>query len=83
MKGMRQRAIEDVAKAFENPIEAMQYAVSQRELVLELLEALKTLIDVCDGNYRELTEEMRLVIDKAEGNSGPQMDPARETAQSL
>lgn len=33
----------------------------------ELLEALKTLIDVCDGNYRELTEEMQLLIDRAEG----------------
>jgi len=33
----------------------------------ELLEALKVLIDVCDGNYRELTDEMQLLIAKAEG----------------
>lgn len=33
----------------------------------ELLESLKTLIDVCDGNYRELTSEMQQLCDRAEG----------------
>jgi hypothetical protein len=33
----------------------------------ELLEALKSLVDACDGNYQELTEECNLLIAKAEG----------------
>lgn len=33
----------------------------------DLLQKLKELVDACDGNYQELTEECRAVIDKAEG----------------
>lgn len=33
----------------------------------EMYEALACLIDVCDGNYRELTDEMQLVLAKARG----------------
>lgn len=35
----------------------------------ELLRKLKELVDACDGNYRELTEECNAAITKAEGRS--------------
>lgn len=33
----------------------------------DLLEALKNLVDACDGNYAELTSECQRIIAKAEG----------------